>query len=61
MKNKIDIDKLIDKVLLKIDKELNEDMSFSTQGILNAVKESERICMSGYELQKPEIQETSFI
>jgi len=27
MKNKIDIDKLIDKVLLKIDKELNEDMS----------------------------------
>lgn len=27
MKNKIDIDKLIDKALLKIDKELNEDMS----------------------------------
>ena len=27
MKNKIDVDKLIDKVLLKIDKELNEDMS----------------------------------
>lgn len=27
MKNKIDVDKLIDKVLLKIDKELNENMS----------------------------------
>ena len=27
MKNKIDIDKLIDKVLLKIDKELDEYMS----------------------------------
>ena len=38
-----------------------EDMSFSTQGILNAVKESERICMSGYELQESDIQETNYI
>ena len=36
-------------------------MSFSTQGILNAVKESERICMSGYDLQEPEITETNRI
>ena len=37
MKNKIDIDKLIDKVLLKIDKELNEDMSPNQIAVLAQV------------------------
>lgn len=37
MKNKIDIDKLIDKVLLKIDKELDEDMSPNQIAVLAQV------------------------
>ena len=37
MKNKIDIDKLIDKILLKIDKELNEDMSPNQIAVLAQV------------------------
>ena len=37
MKNKVDIDKLIDKVLLKIDKELNEDMSPNQIAVLAQV------------------------
>ena len=38
-----------------------EDMSFSINGIFNAVKQSERICMGGYEFQEPEIKETNYI
>ena len=36
-------------------------MSFSINGIFNAVKQSERICMGGYEFQETEIKETNYI
>ena len=38
-----------------------DDMSFSIKGINNAVRQSERLCASGYEFEEPEIQETSLI
>ena len=38
-----------------------EDMSFSITGMSHAIKHSERMCMSGYDFQEPEIQETSLI
>ena len=38
-----------------------EDMSFSIAGLSHAIKHSERMCMSGYDLQEPEITETSHI
>jgi hypothetical protein len=38
-----------------------DDMSFSIAGMPHAIKHSERMCMSGYDFQEPEIQETSLI
>ncbi|MDA9143349.1 hypothetical protein N9N99_02130 [Gammaproteobacteria bacterium] len=38
-----------------------DDMSFSIAGLSHAIKHSERMCMSGYDLQEPEITETSHI
>ena len=38
-----------------------KDMSFSIAGMSHAIKHSERMCMSGYDFQEPEIQETSLI
>ena len=38
-----------------------EDMSFTIKGMSNAMKQSEKMCMSNFDLQEPEIQETSLI
>ena len=38
-----------------------EDISFTIKGMSNAMKQSEKMCMSNFDLQEPEIQETSFI
>ena len=38
-----------------------KDISFSIAGLSHAIKHSERMCMSGYDLQEPEITETSHI
>lgn len=38
-----------------------DDMSFSITGMSHAIKHSERMCMSGYDFQEPEIQDTSLI
>ena len=38
-----------------------DDMSFTIEGMTHAIKHSERMCMSGYDLQEPEITETSHI
>jgi hypothetical protein len=38
-----------------------EDMSFTIKGMSNAMKQSEKMCMSNFDLQEPEMQETSFI
>jgi hypothetical protein len=38
-----------------------DDMSFSIAGMSHAIKHSERMCMSGYDFQEPEIQETGLI
>ena len=38
-----------------------EDMSFTIEGLSNAMKQSEKMCMSNFDLQESEIQETSFI
>ncbi|MDC1184126.1 hypothetical protein N8150_02870, partial [Gammaproteobacteria bacterium] len=36
-------------------------MQFSIKGMSNAMKQSEKICLSGYELEEPEMQETNLI
>jgi len=38
-----------------------DDMSFSIAGMSHAIKHSERMCMSGYDFQEQEIQDTSLI
>ena len=38
-----------------------DDMSFSIAGMSHAIKHSERMCMSEYDFQEPEIQETGLI
>ena len=38
-----------------------KDISFSIAGLSHAIKHSERMCMSGYDLEEPEITETSRI
>jgi hypothetical protein len=38
-----------------------EDMSFTIKGMSNAMKQSEKMCMSNFDLQEPEIQDTSYI
>ena len=38
-----------------------EDMSFTIKGISNAMKQSEKMCMSNFDLQEPEIQDTNRI
>ena len=38
-----------------------DDMLFNTKGMRNAMKQSERICFSDYELEDSEIKETSLI
>ena len=38
-----------------------EDMSFTIKGMSNAMKQSEKMCMSGYDIYEEEIQETSRI
>jgi len=38
-----------------------EDMSFNIEGLSNAMEQSEKMCMSNFDLQESEIQETSFI
>ena len=38
-----------------------KDMSFTIKGLSNVMKQSEKMCMSQFDLQEPEIQETSFI
>ena len=38
-----------------------DDMLFNTKGMSNAMRQSEKICLSGYDLKVPEIQETSLI
>lgn len=37
------------------------DISFTIEGMMHAIKHSERMCMSGYDLEEPEITETSLI
>ena len=38
-----------------------EDMSFTIEGLSNAMKQSEKMCMSSYDFYEEEMQETSFI
>ena len=38
-----------------------DDMLFNTKGMSNAMRQSEKICLSGYDLKVPEIQETGLI
>ena len=38
-----------------------EDMSFTIEGLSNAMKQSEKMCMSTYDFYEEEMQETSFI
>jgi hypothetical protein len=38
-----------------------EDMSFTIKGMSNAMKQSEKMCMSSYDFYEEEMQETSFI
>ena len=38
-----------------------EDMSFTIKGMSNAMKQSEKMCMSHFDLQEPEMQETNLI
>ena len=38
-----------------------EDMTFNTKGMSNAMKQSERICLSTYELDPEDMQETNRI
>ncbi len=38
-----------------------EDMFFDTRGISNAMKQSERVCISSFEIEKPEMHETNYI
>lgn len=38
-----------------------DDISFTIEGMMHAIKHSERMCMSGYDLEEPEITETSLI
>jgi hypothetical protein len=38
-----------------------EDMSFTIKGMSNAMKQSEKMCMSNFDLQEPEIQDTNRI
>jgi len=38
-----------------------EDMSFTIEGLSNAMKQSEKMCMSIYDFYEEEMQETSFI
>ena len=38
-----------------------DDMLFNTKGMSNAMRQSEKICLSGYDLKVPELQETSLI
>jgi len=38
-----------------------DDIFFDTRGISNAMKQSERVCISAYELEQSEIQESSYI
>ena len=38
-----------------------DDMLFNTKGMSNVMKQSEKICLSGYDLEEPTIQETTRI
>ena len=38
-----------------------EDMSFTIEGLSHAIKHSERMCMSSYDIYESEIQETNYI
>ena len=38
-----------------------EDMSFTIEGLSNAMKQSEKMCMSTYDFYEEEMQETNFI
>ena len=38
-----------------------KDMSFTIKGMSNAMKQSEKMCMSSFDLQEPEMQETNLI
>ena len=38
-----------------------EDMSFTIEGLSNAMEHSEKMCMSSYDLEEPEMQETNLI
>jgi hypothetical protein len=38
-----------------------EDMSFTIEGLSNAMEQSEKMCMSSYDFYEEEMQETSFI
>ncbi len=38
-----------------------DEMLFNTKGMSNAMKQSEKICLSGYDLEEPTIQETKRI
>ena len=38
-----------------------EDMSFTIEGLSNAMKQSEKMCMSSYDFYKEEMQETNLI
>jgi hypothetical protein len=37
------------------------NIAFNTEGMGNAMHQSEKICMSGYELEEPEMLETNLI
>jgi len=38
-----------------------KDMSFTIEGLSHAIKHSERMCMSSYDIYESEIQETNYI
>ena len=38
-----------------------DDMLFNTKGMSNAMKQSEKICLSGYDLEEPKTQEVNHI
>ena len=38
-----------------------DDMLFNTKGMSNAMKQSERVCISSFEIEKPEMHETNYI
>jgi len=38
-----------------------KDMSFTIEGLSHAIKHSERMCMSSYDIYESDIQDTNYI